>query len=439
MSSKKRARVNNEKNAIWAELRRGWLIILAVTLGNAVGPVSLMSYTGGVFMGPLQQEFGLSRGTASLTFSIYGAMVALSAPFAGTLVDRHGVRWLLLGSLLSSIAAFAAIYVLPSIFPVFLACIVSVGLLGAGASTAILSRIVVSNFDKSRGAALGIGLLGTGITSTFAPHFFGTIVSDHDWRTGYLAFAGVILVCLPFMVVPIWRQPDRSATSAAALDTSQQDAGAILRSVIFWKLGCAFCILQLCALGGMYHFVPLLQDRGLSTSDATIMAGLVGVVMLIARLTVGVAVDHIFAPRVAFIVSMLAALGIGVLATGASWSAAIGAIAFGLLIGAEFDLAAYLVSRYFPPAQFGRAYGMLYTILVSGALTSTSLYGFSVDLTGSYTLTLAIASVGITAAALIFLWLPAFPQVSEPALAESASVRTDDDSAAARSAGAQPI
>jgi MFS family permease len=412
--------VNSEKNATWAELHRGWLVLLAVTIGTAVGPVSLMTYTGGVFMGPLQEEFGLGRGQVSLIFSIYGVMVALSAPFAGTLVDRYGVKWMLLGSLLFSIAIFAAISVAPSSYALFLACIIAVGLLGAGASTAILSRIVVNYFDRSRGAALGIALLGTGLTSTFAPHFFGGIVADHGWRIGYLAFAGVILVCLPLMVVPIWRG-GRTAVSVATLDANgKQDSSTILRSGIFWKLGVAFGLLQLCALGGMYHFVPLLQDRGMPTSDATVMAGLVGVVMLIARIGVGVTVDYLFAPRVAFSVSLLAALGFGALATGASWSAPLGAIALGLLIGAEFDLAAYLVSRYFPPALFGRAYGMLYMILVAGALTSTSVYGFSVDLTGSYTQTLAAASVGITAAALIFLLLPPFPQALAPEVASPA-------------------
>ena len=79
------------------------------------------------------------------------------------------------------------------------------------------------------------------------------------------------------------------------------------------------------------------------------------------------------------------------------------------MIGAEFDLAAYLASRYFPNRIFGRVYGVLFTVMVTGTMTSTSLYGFWSDFAGGYDQVLIAATIGLSLAAAMFLTLPRFP------------------------------
>ena len=130
--------------------------------------------------------------------------------------------------------------------------------------------------------------------------------------------------------------------------------------------------------------------------------------MILSRLATGFAIDRIFAPRVAIAVTLGAAAGVAVLALGDARMAPFGAFAVGLVIGAEFDLAAFLASRYFPGAIFGRVYGLLFTIMVVGTMTSTSLYGFWSDLAGGYDQVLVAAVVGLLAAAAMFLTMPRF-------------------------------
>jgi MFS family permease len=187
----------------------------------------------------------------------------------------------------------------------------------------------------------------------------------------------------------------------------------IMRKLVFWRLALAFFLVQVSITGLTFHFIPLLNDRGMAAGEAAGYAGLIGVVMILSRLTVGVVIDHVFAPWVAFLVSVVSAGGVALLAIGDAGMAPVGAFASGLVIGAEFDLAAYMASRYFPNRIFGRVYGILFTVMVAGTMISTSLYGFWSDYAGSYDQALLAAAGGLIMASLVFLTMPRFPASSD--------------------------
>jgi cyanate permease len=65
----------------------------------------------------------------------------------------------------------------------------------------------------------------------------------------------------------------------------------------------------------------------------------------------------------------------------------------GLGLGAEFDLMAYLVSRYLGLRSYGQLYGYLYAAFGLGAGTGPVLMGWLFDELGNYTLGLALLSV----------------------------------------------
>src|SRR5258708_10435890 len=57
--------------------------------------------TPGVLIVPLQHEFGWSRATISIAVSINLMLFGLFAPFAGGLMERFGVRRVVVGALLT--------------------------------------------------------------------------------------------------------------------------------------------------------------------------------------------------------------------------------------------------------------------------------------------------------------------------------------------------
>ncbi len=391
------------------ELRSRWLLILAVMLGSGVGPTVLVPYTAGVFMPALQNEFGWTRGKISFGITLYLAVTALVAPFAGMLADRRGVALMVPVSLAATAAAFALLGFLDGSYAAFLAILAALGVAGAGATTLIMSRIVTTGFDHARGTALGLGLLGIGVTSMIAPSLLSGVVVDEGWRAAYLAIALLSILTLPLVAWPVWRhrRADPVEAPEAAAD-ARQSLGTMLAQPVFRTLALGFFLIQVSVTGILVHFIPLLTDHGVNPQRAALFAGMIGAVMIVSRLAVGVVIDRVFAPFVASVVTIVAAIGVGLLAFGGASTAAVGAFAVGLVIGAEFDLAAYLVSRYFPARFFGRIYGLLFTVMVVGTMTSTSLYGFWSDWAGGYGQALVAATVALCCAAFLFLTLPRF-------------------------------
>lgn len=392
-----------------AELRSKWLLILAVMLGSGVGPTVLVPYTAGVFMPALQDEFGWTRGRISFGITLYLAVTALVAPFAGMLADRRGVAAMVPASLAATAVAFVLLGMLDGSYAAFLAILAALGVAGAGATTLIMSRIVATGFDRARGTALGLGLAGIGVTGMVAPSMLSGIVAAEGWRAAYLAIAALAAAALPLVAWPVWRhrRAEPIETPDIAAD-ARRSLGAMLAQPIFRTLAIGFFLIQVSVTGILVHFIPLLIDHGVGPRRAALFAGMIGAVMIVSRLAVGVAIDRVFAPFVACAVTLAAALGVGLLAFGGASTAALGAFAVGLVIGAEFDLAAYLVSRYFPARVFGRIYGLLFTVMVVGTMTSTSLYGFWSDWAGGYGQALAAATAALCCAACLFLTLPRF-------------------------------
>lgn len=391
-----------------AELRQGWGLIAAVILGSAIGPTVLVPYTAGIFMPALQAEFGWTRGMTSLGVTLFLATTALLAPFAGTLADRHGVRVMLPVSLLAGAACFTALSFIENSYAFYLGVLLLLGLIGSGASTLIMSRILTAGFDKARGTALGFGLAGIGITSMLGPSALSHVTAEYGWRGAYLAMVLLLLVATPLVAIPVARHERARAAPVRVADAASEGFGQILVQPVFWKLAVSFFLVQVSITGLLVHFIPLLNDRGMSAREAAAYAGIIGGMMIVSRLIVGAIIDRIFAPHVALVVTAISAGGVALLALGDASMAPFGAVAVGLVIGAEFDLAAYLASRYFPNRLFGRVYGALFTVMVIGTLTSTSLYGFWSDLAGGYDQVLIAATLGLSCAAAMFLTLPRF-------------------------------
>ena len=153
----------------------------------------------------------------------------------------------------------------------------------------------------------------------------------------------------------------------------------------FWLMVGAF-FLQSVGFHGYYlHLVPLLTDRGVSAQSAALVMSLGAVGGMLGRVGGGYLLDRFFAPYVAVCFFCGSALGIFLL-----WSGAVGGLAFvaaflgGLGVGAEFDIIAYMVSRYFGLRAFGEIYGYVFAAFTLGGVIGPPLMGIGFDSTGSY-------------------------------------------------------
>src|SRR5712671_3061545 len=73
-----------------------WWIVFGATLSMLVAQGPVILYTLGLFIKPLNQEFGWDRASISAAGGIAAISSAITIPFVGSMMDRWGVRAVLL-------------------------------------------------------------------------------------------------------------------------------------------------------------------------------------------------------------------------------------------------------------------------------------------------------------------------------------------------------
>jgi predicted MFS family arabinose efflux permease len=129
-----------------------------------------------------------------------------------------------------------------------------------------------------------------------------------------------------------------------------------------------------------------------------------GVAMMIGRVGTGYLIDRIFAPFVMVAVTIGAAIACSIYASGVN-----GAVIFlcasliGIVVGAEFDVLAFLIKRYFGMLAYGKLYGTVYAIFQFGCGLGVAFLSMSRGKFGSYAPGLYTLSVCLALSALVFI------------------------------------
>jgi OFA family oxalate/formate antiporter-like MFS transporter len=385
-----------------AEFRDGWRVLLVAAMGVTCGITAVPIYTIGAFVGPLEDAYGWSRGAISSATVFAYLTLIFAGPAAGYLTDHYGPRRVALWSVFGISAAVASAAALAgTLWGLYLAYAL-IGILGAGTSPVTWTRAVSTWFVKMRGLAFGFTLMGTGLFATVGPLYVTLAIGEFGWRGGYIALAIVPLVfVLP--LVYFWffekqsshQTADPNANADAGSDGDMNLAQA-LKTPQFWIIAVSFLFFSTSISGFIASYIPMLTDGGVSREAAASMAGSIGISVLIGRVVTGFLLDHVRASVLSTVVMALPALGCLLWGTGISGAngALLAAIFVGLAGGAEFDLVAYMTSRYFGLRHYGKLYGILFSSVIAGAAIGPLMFGFGYDLSGSY------SSVLITAASL---------------------------------------
>ncbi len=134
----------------------GNFVIFAAFLGMVLGPASVLIYSFGVFVGPLEREFGWTRGQISLAATVIVFVSVLTQPLQGALVDRFGVRRVVLISIPIFCASIAGLYFLPSNIFVFYAAWALVTLCGMALWNGSYNKVMAAwSALLEQGRALG--------------------------------------------------------------------------------------------------------------------------------------------------------------------------------------------------------------------------------------------------------------------------------------------
>ena len=388
-----------------SELRQDWPIVLACSIGIGVGIVALPYSTLGLFISPLENEFGWTRTAISIGPSLMLAIVALLSPISGWLADRYNAG-LIIGVSLSSVSVcLLLISAMSGPIYIFYTILSLMATFGVGASTIIFARIVCSVFDKQRGLALGLVMAGNGITAILSPVLVGPIIADYGWRIGYQFLALIVFVSVPTIIF-LLQSRKISTRNREAVDQHGWSLPAAIKTSYFWRMGIAYFFGTFAATGMVVHLIPHLLNEGLPYSRATQIASMIGFGLITGRLITGWLMDRYTPSYVGALMLLLSALGLLVLALGGEGLAFIGALAIGFCIGAELDIIGFLTARYFGMRSYGQIYGALYMLCAGGTAVSPIFYGIVFDRFGSYHPGIFIGSTTLILAGFLIFSLP---------------------------------
>lgn len=393
------------------EFRRGWTIVLGAAIGTAFGISALPFYTLGVFVKPVGAEFGWDRATVQSGFSAQMLALVVVGWAYGLAIDRFGPRRVALASIVGLALGFAAVATTTGLAHWYLGWAL-VALLGGGTSPIAWTRGVADWFDKARGAALGLALVGTGLTGLVAPPLLVGLIEVRGWRAGYWAMAAaLLLVALP-LVALLFRDRAGGVTTGTVPPREGLSPREALRSYRFAVLLIVFFAITFCVGGIIPNLVPLFTDGGLTPAEAAGVASLAGLAVIVGRVAAGFLIDRFWAPGVALAFLAAPALACLILAQPVlppGPMLALAALSVGLAAGAEFDLIAFLVSRYFGMRHYGLIYSLqMVAMLLAGGL-APPVFGRFFDATGSYAAVLWPCAAVFLAAPLLLLTLGRYP------------------------------
>jgi sugar phosphate permease len=379
----------------------GWRIVVlsAVVLGLS-GPGQTAGVS--VFIDPMIEELGLTRGTLSTAYLVGTLAGALAMPRVGRMIDHSGIRTTLtyvagaFGLVLAAMAGVTGVVTLVVGFA-------GIRMLGQGGVSLIATTAPAPWFERRLGTAIGVATAVGGALISLVPVLSAFLIGRIGWRFTWVVLGALVWVVL----LPIARRGliDRPGDVGQHVDGLDEDGRAAavaadvvprpvapnltrreaLRTPMFWAITGAVVATAMIATGLGFHQVDLLGEQGLTPLEAAANFLPQTAAGLVVTLAVGAMVDRV-APRWVLTTSMLllAAAMVGVQAV----SPGISAVLYGMAIGAAGASVRTLEGAAFPQlfglAALGEIRGTVHSLAVASTAFGPLALSLGRDLTGSY-------------------------------------------------------
>jgi len=271
----------------------GWVMV-AVTFLTALITAGTVGAPG-VFIVPLQQEFGWSTAEISSALSIRFILFGLMAPFAAALMNRYGLRNVTLSALLIVGCALMSSLLMTQVWQLMLLWGVVIGI-GTGMTALVLGATVATRwFTARRGLVLGILTASVATGQLLFLPLLASVTETMGWRIA-LSLVCVMLALAAFAVLLVMRDrpgdvglrpfgdegkeplpppaPSSGPIVTAALGTLRDAA----RTKAFWILFVTFFICGASTNGLIQvHLIPMCLDFGIPQIQAASLLAAMGV------------------------------------------------------------------------------------------------------------------------------------------------------------------
>lgn len=386
----------------------GWFVVAAAFAVMFVGFGS--AYTFSAFLEPLQRDFGASRGSISLVFSIAGFLYFALGLISGPLADRFGSRPLAVAGMILVAIGLAAASVARSLVEVYLAYGLGVGI-GVGCAYVPAIGAVQRWFVRRRGFASGLAVSGIGLGTLTMPPLASLLIASVGWRGAYLALGATTLMLGGGLALLIENDPknrglgpdgDPPHEASAATNAGGASVREAVRSTRFVGLYMSCLVCSFGAFVPFVHLVPYARDYGVAASLAVLLLGMIGAGSTAGRFFLGALADRTGRDRSLIMVLIGMAFAMVIWAVAANvWVLAAFAFVYGVFYGGWVAVLPAVVMDHFGGRSVSGIIGVLYTSVAFGTLVGPSAAGFAYDWSHSYALPIMLSAIANIIAALI--------------------------------------
>jgi MFS family permease len=395
-------------------LYAGWYVVIAC-FWMAVSAWGIGFYGHGVYLAQLSAAHGWSTSLISSAITFYYLVGALLMPFVSGAIERFGSRLVVLGSIGALCLALALI---PSIsepwqlFAVY--CLMAVG--WAGTSWTAIPTILARWFDRRRGLAINVALLGASLggivpalmIDVSALHGFGITARTFAFLT--LLVGGTLAVLflrrgpetLGLPIDGVDRESDPSGGRSATISPAAGHKEGIW-NLRFWSTAIAFSLALTAQVGLLTHQIGVLAPL-MSAEFAGLAVAATAAASICGRLALGFVIDRLEPRAVSAVAFLLQALAVGLLTqTHVPALVFAACVLFGFWVGNIVTLPALIVQREFARGAFGVVVGLVTSISQCTFALGPAALGFVRDAGGSYGPVLVICAVVDATAAIVIL------------------------------------
>jgi MFS family permease len=356
-------------------------LAVALLLGT-IGSVGMWSFV--VVLPAVQVDFGITRGEASLPFTLTMFGFGIGGIVMGRFADRFGIVM----PVMAGAIALGAGYGLSGIAGGIGTLAHAQGLLGFGSDATFgpLMTDMSHWFVRRRGIAVAIASCGNYLSGVIWPPLIQHFIEIDGWRATQIG-VGVICVVtlLPLSLLlrrraPTHHQAAASTTAAGKLETLGISSNALM--ILLFIAGIACCVAMSMP---QVHIVAYCGDLGYGPARGAEMLSLMLGFGLISRITGGYFADRIGGVATLLVSSALQGFALFLyLFFDGLFSLYVISALFGLFQGSIVPMYAIVVREYFAPGEAGTRLGVVLLATLGGMALGGWMSGLIFDLTGSY-------------------------------------------------------
>ena len=382
------------------------------------------SHTFSIFLLPISEELEISLTSVSSAYAFATLVAAFGLPRIGRLVDRHGVRRVLTGigvALGVAAVAFGAV----SGFVLLTLGFAALRFFGQGSLMLCAGNLTSQWFDRKRGLALSLTMLGFSVSVAVHPPLAQWLSDALGWRMAWMVMGVVTwLLLLPPVLLLVFDRPealglrpDGPASDAEAARPEPRPDGAVVgltlpearRTGAFWIILASNCSFSALVTAMFFHQVSVFGAQGLDAATAASMFSISAVVMVVTTPLVGILLDRF--PTKPLYAAALTSVSVALVAMSLVAdlpSAIVFGVLFGVCNAAMHAHFTFVWPRFFGRRHLGSIQGVNQMAAVIGASAGPIPLGLGYDYLGGYGGTLvALAVIPVMCAvAVAFMRVP---------------------------------